>query len=187
VGSAKLDELDNISDHWPATPPKRRHLQVIVELPDSKKRNITFTGLTLGIEEIDKEINKELDLLRGMVETFLKNPEPPTWIPPNNVTANNREFLTNLRIPSYHNGNPSLLFHNLDVCDEKEIEKIFGRGTHQYVIINCALNTSQHVRAGAFATHRARAKPVACWKASRNIGDSTLLQLQMPPELASEI
>jgi hypothetical protein len=188
LGSVKLDELDNISDHWPAaTPPKRRHLQIIVELPDSKKRNITPTGLTLGIEEIDKEINKELDSLRGMVETFLKNPEPPTWIPPNSATPSNREFLTNLRIPSYHNGNPSLLFHNFDVCNDKEIEEIFGPGAHQYVVINCAMNTSQHVRVGAFATHPARAKPVACWKDSRNTGDSTLLQLQMSPELASEI
>jgi hypothetical protein len=122
-----------------------------------------------------------------MVETFLKNPEPPTWIPPDYVTSSDRDFLTSLRIPSYRNGNPSLLFHNLDVCDDKEIEMIFGPGAHQYVVINCALNTSQHVQAGAFATHLAREKPVACWKASRNTGDSTLLQLQIPTELASEI
>jgi hypothetical protein len=73
-----------------------------------------------------------------MVETFLKNPEPPTWNPPDYVTPTEREFLTNLRIPSYIYGNPSLLFHNLDLCDAKEIEMIFGSSAHQYVIINCA-------------------------------------------------
>jgi len=140
-----------------------------------------------NIEVIEERINKELDSLRGMVETFLKNPEPRTWTPPDSVTQSNREFLTNLRIPSYHYGNPSLLFHNLDVCDDKEIEMIFGPGAHLYVAINCTLNASQLVQAGAFATHRARAKPIACWKASRNAGDSTLLQFQMSPELASEI
>lgn len=74
-------------------------------------------------------------------------------------------------------------FHKLD----EEVEMIFGPRAHQYVIINCALNTSQHIQAGAFATHLARAKPVACWKASQSTGDSTLLQLQMSTELASEI
>jgi hypothetical protein len=184
----KLDEIDDISVHWPAaTPLKPRHLQIIVELPDSKKRNITPTDLTLGIEEIDKRINKELDSLRGTVESFLENPEPPTWIPPDFTAPSDREFLINLRIPSYRNGNPSLLFHNLDVCNDEEIKRIFGGDEHRYVVINCALNTSQHVQAGSFATHPARVKPVACWKASRNTGDSTLLQLQMSPELASEI
>ena len=57
----------------------------------------------------------------------------------------------------------------------------------QYVFINCALNTSQRVQAGASAPHLARAKPVARWEASQNTGDSTLLQLQTSTELASEI
>ena len=87
-------------------------------------------------------INEELDSLRGMVEIFLKNPEPRTWDLPDSVTASNREFLTNLRIPSYRNGNSSLLLHNLDMCDDKEIEMIFGPSAHQFVVINCALNTS---------------------------------------------
>jgi hypothetical protein len=99
------EESDNIPVHWPvAAPPIPRHIQIIVEVPDSKKRKTTPTKLALGIEEIDEKINKELDSLRGMVETFLKNPEPPTWIPPDSVTLSNREFLINLRIPSYRNG-----------------------------------------------------------------------------------
>jgi hypothetical protein len=57
-------------------PPNPQHLHIVVEPPGSKKRNITPTELTLDIETIDKKINKELDSLRGMVETFLKNPEP---------------------------------------------------------------------------------------------------------------
>jgi hypothetical protein len=182
----QLWTTEKISYVW-SEPPPDGHLHIFVRLPRSNERNITRTDLTLGVEVIDKIIKEELDSLRGMVETFLKNPEPRTWIPPDSVTLSDRDFLTSLRIPSYHNGNPSLLFHNLDVCDDKEIEMIFGSRAHQYVVINCALNTSQHVQAGAFATHLAREKPVARWKASRNTGDSTLLQLQTSTELASEI
>jgi hypothetical protein len=108
------------------------------------KWNVTPKELAVDIEVIDKRIDKELKSLRGVVETFLKNPEPSTWVPPDYVTPNNREFLTKLRIPSYGNGNPSLLFHDLDVCDGKEIEKIFGHGTSLYVVINRALNPSYH-------------------------------------------
>ena len=158
------------------------HIHVIVVPPSSKKSNITLapTELTLDIEAIDEKVSKELDsgMLRGMVEIFLKDPEPRPWIPPDFVTPGNQKFLTNLQIPSYRNNNPSLLLHNLDVCNDKEIEMIFGPGTHQYVdsvVINCALNTSQHRQAGSFAIHLARGKPVACWKASQNTGGFTLL------------
>ena len=182
----RLRIREKVVEVWPEPPPDNQ-LHILVRRPASSKRNITSTEVELGIEIIDQKIKEELDSLRGMVETFLKNPGPPTWNPPDSVTPSEREFLTNLRIPTYRYGNPSLLFHNLDECDDKEIEMIFGPGPHQYVVINCVLNTSQYVQAGTFATHLARAKPVACWKASRNTGDSTLLQLQIPPELASEI
>jgi len=168
------------------------HVHVIVVPPSSKKSNITPTELTLDIEAIDEKISKELDsgMLRGMVEIFLKDPEPRPWIPPDSVMPGNQKFLTNLQIPSYRNNNPSLLLHNLDVCNDKEIEMIFGPGTHQYansVVINCALNTSQHIQAGSFAIHLARGKPVACWKVSQNTGGFTSLELQMATELVSEI
>jgi hypothetical protein len=106
---------------------------------------------------MDEKIDMELESLRGVIETFLKNPEPSIWVPPDYVTPNNREFLTNLRIPSYTNGNPSLLFHDLDVCDDNEIEKIFGPGTSLYVVINCALSLLTRI-VGAFATHPDQAK-----------------------------
>ena len=158
-----------------------------VEFTPSKKRNITPPDLDLDIETIDIKINDELGNIREMVETFLNNPEPPVWIPPESATASNKEFLKNLQILSYSNGSPSLLFHNLDVYDNKEVEKIFGHGVHQYVSINCASNTSQRVQPGSFATHLDRAKHVACWKASPNTGDSTSLRLRMSTELVSTI
>ena len=158
----ELDAIEIISDIWERPPD--RHLHVFVSIPGIKKGNIT--ELTLDIEAIDKKINEELESLRKVVKIFLKDPEPPTWNPPDFVPLSDRKFITNLRIPSYPNGSPSLLFHNLDECDDREIEMIFGSYAHQYVVINCALNTSQHVQAGVFATHLARAKPVACWKAS---------------------
>ena len=104
------------------------------------KRDIT-PDLELDIETIEQKINDELGNIRGMVETFLNDPEPPVWIPPKSATASNQEFLKSLQIPSYLDGDPNLLFHNLDVCDNDEIEEIFGNGAHQYVVINCALNT----------------------------------------------
>jgi hypothetical protein len=79
-----------------------------------------------------------------MITTFLKNPEPPTWVPPDYVTLSNRKFLESLEIPCYDNGNPSLLFHDLHVCDNDEIKEIFGSHEHLYVVINCALNPSHH-------------------------------------------
>jgi hypothetical protein len=116
------------------------HLYTRAAAARNKNSNITPQEPTFNIEVIDKE----LESLRGVVETFLKNPEPPTWVPPDYVTPSNREFLTNLRIPCYRNGNPSLLFHDLDVCDGNEIEKIFERGAPLYVVINCALHSSHH-------------------------------------------
>jgi hypothetical protein len=106
--------------------------------------NITLKEHTLDIEVINKEIDKELKLLHRVVKTFLKNPESSTWVPPDYVMPSNHKFLTSLRIPSYGNGNPSLLFHDLNMCDGSEIEGIFGSDTPMYVVINCALNPSHH-------------------------------------------
>ena len=135
---------EKIFEVWPEPPPDDQ-LHIFVGRPATSKRNITHTELALDIKIIDQKIKEELDSLRGMVETFLKNPEPPIWNPPDSVTPSEREFLTNLRIPSYRDNYPTLLFHNLDVCDDEEIETIFGSTARQYVVINCALNTSQHV------------------------------------------
>ena len=100
--------------------------------------------------DIDKKIDMLLDSFRGIVKTFLKDPDPPTWIPPESVTSSNRKFLNDLQIPSYPNGAPSILFHKLDEHDDKEIEMIFGPGDRQYVIINRALNTSHSTRISMF-------------------------------------
>jgi hypothetical protein len=48
----------------------------------------------------------------------------------------NREFLTNLRLPTYRNGKPSLLFHHLHDRDDIEIKKTIGVGDQSlYAII----------------------------------------------------
>ena len=104
----------------------------------------TLPESTFPINRIEDEINQELDSIRGVVKAFLNNPEPTTWISPDSIkiTQSNRKFIGDLQIPSYRDGAPSLLFHNLDECDDEEIEMIFGSDGRQYVIINCALNTS---------------------------------------------
>jgi hypothetical protein len=101
--------------------------------------------LSFDIDVIDQQINWELESLREEIETFLRKPEPPTWVPPDYVTPSHREFLTGLRIPCYKNGNPSLLFHRLDLCDDYgQIEEVFGPSVHKHVVINCSLNPSHH-------------------------------------------
>jgi hypothetical protein len=38
LGSVHLDEVDDISDHWPATmPPNPKHLHIIVEIPSGER------------------------------------------------------------------------------------------------------------------------------------------------------
>jgi hypothetical protein len=113
-------------------------------VPEKKKPKLTSTGSTFGIEVIDQRIENELESLRVVVETFLRSPEPPTWDPPVYATPTNREFLASLRLPTYRNGNPSLLFHDLDVCDGDEIKEIFGKSQHMYVVITCSSNSSHH-------------------------------------------
>jgi hypothetical protein len=89
---------------------------------------------------IDRRINRELESLRETIERFIRNPEPPVWIPPDYITDSSvRDFLTSLQIPMYQNGKPSLLFHNLSLCDDDQIEAIFGSFNHVYVLIVCSL------------------------------------------------
>lgn len=107
------------------------------------KTATTPTKLTSDIEVIDGRIIEELDSLRDNRDIPEKS--RATHLGSARLRhAEQPEFLTGLRIPSYRNGNPCLLFHNLDVYDDKEIEMIFGGGAHLYVVINCALNPSHH-------------------------------------------
>ena len=68
------------------------------------KRNTTPPELRPDFEAIDGKINKELDVIRGMIKAFLKNPEPRIWEPPKFASPSNQDFITDLRIPCYHNG-----------------------------------------------------------------------------------
>jgi hypothetical protein len=96
------------------------------------------------IEAIDQLIKKERESLRDVVAAFLKSPGPPLWAPPDHATPSDREFLATLQIPSYSDGRPSLLFHNLHVRDDDEIKKIFGTNNPVYEVIMCPLNPSHH-------------------------------------------
>jgi hypothetical protein len=100
-------------------------------------RSISPPYSKLSDETIQKEIDMELNSMREMIKTFLENPEPHTWEPPTDLAMpSNHEFLSNLRIPCYRNGCPSLLFHELDSPDRRDdnvIKKIFGPGAHKYV------------------------------------------------------
>ena len=103
--------------------------------PVKGKRIFTPPHLCNDLPRIQENINNELEWLRERLETFIGNPDPPTWVPPDYVVLN-REFLTNLRLPTYRNGNPSLLFHHLDDSDDAEIKKTLGVGNQSlYAII----------------------------------------------------
>jgi hypothetical protein len=100
-------------------------------------RNISPPGDKLSDKTIQEQINRELNSMSEMIREFLKNPEPHTWEPPTDLaTPSNHEFLSNLQIPCYSNGDPSILFHELDSPDRRDdnvIKKIFGPGAHKYV------------------------------------------------------
>jgi hypothetical protein len=105
-------------------------------LSSEVKRIFTPSDLSIDINKIDEKIDKELKLLQRKLEIFLKNPDRPLWVPADYVTLH-RDFLTNLRLPTYRNGRPSLLFHDLEACDDDGIKKVFGAGIQAlYVIIN---------------------------------------------------
>jgi hypothetical protein len=78
-------------------------------------------------------IKKTLGIIRPRIETFLENPELPDWVPPLFTNPSVSEFLRNLRIPTYRNGSPSLLYHNLH-SHHDVVEKIFGPGNHMYLV-----------------------------------------------------
>jgi hypothetical protein len=63
--SEELDDVDELFQIFPQQPPS----------------TILHIFVTFDIDIID-DIEMELESLRGVVETFLKNPEPPAWVPP---------------------------------------------------------------------------------------------------------
>jgi hypothetical protein len=66
------------------------------------------------------------------IEMFLRNPNPPAWTSPKTIVdPDHRKFLNDLQIPTYENGNPSLLLHNLNKADRLKVEDIFGDGRHR--------------------------------------------------------
>ena len=91
-------------------------------------------SIPLEIEAIDQLVAKELDSFREEIKDFLKSPNPPSWVPPKSATPSDCEFYTSLKIPTYRNGDPSLLFHELESCDVEKIKKMYKRGRHMYVV-----------------------------------------------------
>jgi hypothetical protein len=63
---------------------------------------------------------------------FLQNPNPPAWVPPAAVVdPDHRKLLTDLCIPTYEDGSPSLLLHYLASADKSRVKDIFGDGKNQ--------------------------------------------------------
>jgi hypothetical protein len=94
-------------------------------------RTISPPGEALPIEQIDANIMKIREDIRLQIEAFLQQPNPPAWIPPPTVDPNHHEFLRNLCIPTYEDGSPSLLFHELAYADKSKVKEIFGDGRHR--------------------------------------------------------
>ncbi len=136
--------------------------------------NITPSNSIVNIDDIDDVIREELKLLQPVVEAFLGNPELPFWVPPQHTMPDIQKFIMELRVPTYPNGKPSLLLHDLDKCDGKKIQEAFGGPTPLYVVTT-SLNFLPCTIAGVFATHLDQVEPDASWKPSRSIGASILL------------
>jgi hypothetical protein len=88
----------------------------------------------LEIDAINQLVSEELNFLREEVEDFLKSPNPPIWVPPESATPSDCEFYARLKIPTYRKRNPSLLFHDLHLCDIEKIKKMYEPGRHMYVV-----------------------------------------------------
>jgi hypothetical protein len=142
--------------------------------------------LTFDINIIDQWIKEELQSLHVVVEEFIANPEPPIWVPPDNATPSNREFLTNLQIPRYRNGKPSLLLHDLYACNIDGIKKHFGSTDHLFVVYYVCFEPFSRQAVGVLQTHPDQAKHGGYWKASRYTGVFISLWFQMAMALASE-
>src|SRR5215471_20451926 len=102
----------------------------------------SLSETTLSESEFNTLVDEQLGLLRDKIRAFVKNPEPPAWIPPCHASPHDRQFLSSLRIPAYTNGNPSLLFHNLLESDDREISKIFQGHEHLCVVVGYSLTSS---------------------------------------------
>jgi hypothetical protein len=133
---------------------------------------------------IGQLIKTKLQSLRPAVEEFITNPEPPIWVPPNNATPSNREFLINLQIPLY-NEKPSLLLHDLHARNVDEIKEHFGSTKHLFVVYYACLEPFSRQAVGVLQTHPDQARRGAYWKASQCIGVFISSRLQMAI-LASE-
>jgi hypothetical protein len=93
---------------------------------------ISPPGEALPIEQINAKIMEIREDIRLRIEAFLQQPNPPAWIPPPTVVdPNHRKFLLDLCIPTYEDGSPSLLFHELAYADKSKVKEIFGDGRHK--------------------------------------------------------
>jgi hypothetical protein len=102
----------------------------------SSSNSSNVSEVQTSLAQIEEKIEKISDKIRPRIEKFLQQPNPPAWIPPSAIVdANHRTFLTNLRIPTYEDGRPSLLLHELADADESKAQDIFN-GTHQCVSAN---------------------------------------------------
>ncbi|KAF8625763.1 hypothetical protein AX14_011547 [Amanita brunnescens Koide BX004] len=117
----KLDPSDTVFSIFPTQPP-RDCIHIIVKrpAPGGNGINITPSNSRVNIEDTNKEIEEELELLQPEIEAFLKNPERPIWVPQHTMPEI-QKFIMEHRIPTYPNGKPSLLLHDLDKCDGKKI------------------------------------------------------------------
>jgi hypothetical protein len=86
----------------------------------------------LQIDAVQSEINGVLTSISPQIRSFLQNPELLKWQPPSSITdALTLEFLQKLQIPTYRDGRPSLLFHNLHLGNGLS-EEICGANSHLY-------------------------------------------------------
>ena len=98
-------------------------------LLDTNRRWVSPPGQRVPLETLNEKLQTALSEIRPRIEKFLRNPDPPTWTPPATVIdPDHRKFLSDLNLPTYRNGNPSLLFHNLANAYEFKVNRIFGDG-----------------------------------------------------------
>ena len=147
---AELDCSHDVAVVWPEQP-HHEHLHILVGLPSGASCFPSYVDLrsflrlavtvpikqlsrSLEIDAVNQLVSEELNSLREEVEDFLKSPNPPVWVSPASATPSDCEFFAHLKLPTYRRGNPSLLFHDLHLCDVEKIKEMYEPGRHMYVV-----------------------------------------------------
>jgi len=79
---------------------------------------------------VQARIDDFISILKPQIRDFLSKPRLSTWLPPESVDDETRQFYNNLTVPLV-NKKPSLLLHNLGVTPNSNVDNLFQGQKHR--------------------------------------------------------